>query len=112
MKDGHGGVVLGSEMSAGVRNVFIENCKMDSPDLRQALRFAPVHAQAGPAQHLQLQPSGADDNVRRNLPPGFQSHALRGEGLDVSVTTSALPWAMVLNRSPLGGRQSRWSHGL
>jgi polygalacturonase len=39
MKDGHGGVVLGSEMSAGVKNVFIENCKMDSPDLRQALRI-------------------------------------------------------------------------
>jgi polygalacturonase len=39
MKDGHGGVVLGSEMSAGVRNVFIEDCKMDSPELRQALRI-------------------------------------------------------------------------
>lgn len=39
MKDGHGGVVLGSEMSGGVRNVFIENCKMDSPRLRQALRI-------------------------------------------------------------------------
>ncbi len=39
MKDGHGGVVLGSEMSAGVRNVFIENCVMDSPNLRQALRI-------------------------------------------------------------------------
>lgn len=39
MKDGHGGVVIGSEMSAGVRNVFIENCKMDSPNLRQALRI-------------------------------------------------------------------------
>jgi len=39
MKDGHGGVVLGSEMSAGVRNVFTENCKMDSPHLRQALRI-------------------------------------------------------------------------
>jgi polygalacturonase len=39
MKDGHGGVVLGSEMSAGVRNVFVENCKMDSPNLRQALRI-------------------------------------------------------------------------
>jgi unsaturated rhamnogalacturonyl hydrolase len=39
MKDGHGGVVLGSEISGGVRNVFIENCKMDSPNLDRALRF-------------------------------------------------------------------------
>lgn len=39
MKDGHGGVVLGSEISGGVRNVFVENCQMDSPNLDRALRF-------------------------------------------------------------------------
>jgi polygalacturonase len=39
MKDGHGGVVLGSENSGGVRNVFAENCKMDSPHLERALRI-------------------------------------------------------------------------
>ncbi len=39
MKDGHGGVVLGSECSGGIRNVFIENCVMDSPNLDRALRF-------------------------------------------------------------------------
>jgi unsaturated rhamnogalacturonyl hydrolase len=39
MKDGHGGVVMGSEISGGVRNVFIEDCEMDSPNLDRALRF-------------------------------------------------------------------------
>lgn len=39
MKDGHGGVVLGSEISGSVRNVFIEDCQMDSPNLDRALRF-------------------------------------------------------------------------
>ncbi|MCP5548423.1 MAG: glycoside hydrolase family 88 protein [Akkermansiaceae bacterium] len=39
MKDGHGGVVLGSECSGGIRNVFVENCRMDSPELDRALRF-------------------------------------------------------------------------
>jgi unsaturated rhamnogalacturonyl hydrolase len=39
MKDGHGGVVLGSEISGGARNVFIEDCTMDSPNLDRALRF-------------------------------------------------------------------------
>lgn len=39
MKDGHGGVVIGSEISGGVRWVFAENCRMDSPDLWYALRF-------------------------------------------------------------------------
>ena len=39
MKDGHGGVVLGSEISGGVSNVFVEDCEMDSPNLDRALRF-------------------------------------------------------------------------
>lgn len=39
MIDGHGGVVIGSEMSAGVQNVFVENCKMDSPELDRAIRI-------------------------------------------------------------------------
>ena len=39
MKDGHGGVVAGSEVSGGVRNVFAENCKMDSPNLDRILRL-------------------------------------------------------------------------
>jgi unsaturated rhamnogalacturonyl hydrolase len=39
MKDGHGGVVMGSEISGHCRNVFVENCQMDSPNLDRALRF-------------------------------------------------------------------------
>ncbi|ACB77543.1 glycoside hydrolase family 88 protein [Opitutus terrae] len=39
MKDGHGGVVLGSECTGGIRNIFVEDCEMDSPDLDRGLRF-------------------------------------------------------------------------
>jgi unsaturated rhamnogalacturonyl hydrolase len=39
MKDGHAGVAIGSEISGGARNVFIQNNKMDSPNLDRALRF-------------------------------------------------------------------------
>ena len=39
MMDGHGGVVMGSENSGGVRNVFAEDCVMDSPNLERALRL-------------------------------------------------------------------------
>jgi len=38
MKDGHGGITVGSEISGGVRNLFAENCKLDSPNLDHALR--------------------------------------------------------------------------
>ena len=39
MKNGHGGVTIGSEISGGVHNVFAENCRMDSPDLGNAIRI-------------------------------------------------------------------------
>lgn len=39
MKEGHGGVVIGSEISGGVRNVYAQNCEMSSPNLDRALRI-------------------------------------------------------------------------
>ncbi|WP_324719957.1 glycoside hydrolase family 28 protein [Salinimicrobium sp. HB62] len=39
MKDGHGGVVMGSEISGGVRNVFVRNNTMSSPNLDRAIRI-------------------------------------------------------------------------
>ncbi len=39
MKDGHGGVVLGSEISGNVRNVWVEDCNMDSPNLERVIRI-------------------------------------------------------------------------
>ncbi len=39
MEDGHGGVTIGSEISGGCKNVFAENCKMDSPNLDRAIRL-------------------------------------------------------------------------
>lgn len=39
MKNGHGGVVIGSEISGGYKTLFVENCKMDSPDLDRVIRI-------------------------------------------------------------------------
>lgn len=39
MKDGHGGVSIGSEVSGDVRNVYVDHCRMDSPHLERALRL-------------------------------------------------------------------------
>ncbi|QAY76010.1 glycoside hydrolase family 28 protein [Sphingosinicella sp. BN140058] len=39
MKEGHGGVVVGSQISGAARWVFAEKCRMDSPDLWYAIRF-------------------------------------------------------------------------
>ncbi len=39
MFDGHGGVTIGSEISGGVSNVYVENCIMNSPNLDVAIRL-------------------------------------------------------------------------
>lgn len=39
MKNGHGGIVVGSEISGGFKNLFCENCDMDSPDLERVVRI-------------------------------------------------------------------------
>ena len=54
MRDGHGAVVLGSETSGGVRNVFAENCTMDSPNLDRALRIKTNSVRGGTVENVYL----------------------------------------------------------
>jgi polygalacturonase len=54
MRDGHGGVTIGSEISGGVRNVFAESCRMDSPNLDRALRFKNNAARGGVLEHVYM----------------------------------------------------------
>jgi polygalacturonase len=39
MNDGHGGIVIGSEISGGAKNIFVEDCIMSSPNLERAIRI-------------------------------------------------------------------------
>jgi unsaturated rhamnogalacturonyl hydrolase len=52
MKQGHGGVTLGSEISGGARNVFVEDCVMDSPSLDRAIRFKSNAARGGITENI------------------------------------------------------------
>jgi polygalacturonase len=52
MKNGHGGVSIGSEISGGVRNVFIENDTMDSPHLDRALRIKTNSIRGGVVENV------------------------------------------------------------
>ena len=47
MKDGHGGVVIGSEISGGCRNVYVEDCRMDSPNLDRVIRIKTNNCRGG-----------------------------------------------------------------
>lgn len=52
MKDGHGGVVIGSEISAGCSNVFVEDCKMDSPHLDRVIRVKSNTVRGGTIENI------------------------------------------------------------
>ena len=54
MKDGHGGVVIGSEVSGGARNIFAERCRMDSPNLDRALRIKTNSVRGGFVEHVYM----------------------------------------------------------
>lgn len=54
MKDGHGGVVIGSEMSGNCLNVFAENCVMDSPNLERALRIKTNSLRGGIVENIYM----------------------------------------------------------
>lgn len=52
MREGHGGVVIGSEISGGVNHLFVENCEMDSPHLERAIRIKTNNLRGGVMEHL------------------------------------------------------------
>lgn len=54
MFEGHGGVTLGSEITGGVRNVFVDNCRMDSPHLNTAIRFKNNAARGGTLENIHV----------------------------------------------------------
>lgn len=52
MKEGHGGITVGSEISGGFRNLFAENNRLDSPDLWTALRVKNNASRGGRIENL------------------------------------------------------------
>lgn len=54
MEDGHGGVVIGSEISGGCENVFAEDCEMDSPKLDRVLRIKTNTCRGGETKNIYM----------------------------------------------------------
>ncbi len=52
MRDGHGGVTIGSEISGGCSNVFAFHCEMSSPNLTCALRLKSNAQRGGVIQNI------------------------------------------------------------
>ena len=66
MRDGHGGITVGSEISGGVQNLFAEDCNLDSPNLDHALRVKNNAMRGGLLQDLHF----------RNIQVGQVAHAV------------------------------------
>jgi len=54
MRAGHGGVVIGSEISGGVSNVFAEDNTMNSPDLERGLRIKTNSVRGGLLENIYM----------------------------------------------------------
>ena len=54
MKNGHGGVVVGSEISGGCQNVYAHDCVMDSPNLDRVLRIKTNSCRGGVIENINL----------------------------------------------------------
>jgi polygalacturonase len=66
MKDGHGGITVGSEISGGVRNLFAENNTLDSPHLDHAIRVKNNASRGGLLENFYY----------RNITVGEVAHAV------------------------------------
>ncbi len=54
MKNGHGGVVIGSEISGGCQNVYAHDCVMDSPELERVLRIKTNSCRGGIIENINM----------------------------------------------------------
>ncbi len=54
MRNGHGGVVIGSEISGGCKNVFAHDCVMDSPSLDRVLRIKTNSCRGGIIENIYM----------------------------------------------------------
>ncbi len=74
MRNGHGGVVIGSEISGGCRNLYAENCRMDSPSLDRVIRIKTNSCRGGVIENINV----------RNITVGQCAEAVLKINLDYS----------------------------
>ena len=55
MKDGHGGVSIGSEVSGGIKSVYVSGCRMSSPHLQRGLRIKTNSYRGGNIENINFE---------------------------------------------------------
>jgi polygalacturonase len=54
MAAGHGGVAIGSEISGGFSNLFVEDCEMDSPEMLRVIRIKTSDCRGGLIENINV----------------------------------------------------------
>lgn len=85
MENGHGGVVMGSEISGGIKNVYVENCKMDSPELDRAIRFKTNSNRGGTIENIYVRNVEIGE-VKEAILRIESSYDIKNEGTDTLFT--------------------------
>jgi len=111
MKDGHGGIVIGSEIAGGARNIYAVNCKMDSKNLDRVLRIKTSSSRGGIIENVFLKDitvgSYKESAVHCNMfyeNPGNFMPTIRNiwvENLDVSDGGAYAVWVNAYKQSPV-----------
>jgi polygalacturonase len=89
MQNGHGGVVIGSEISGGYRNLFVDSCEMDSPSLDRVIRIKTNNCRGGVIENIFVRNVNVgqcreavllidltyepNENCRRDFPPSVRN---------------------------------------
>lgn len=121
MRDGHGAVVMGSEMTGGVRNVFVEDCIMDSPRLQRIIRVKTNSIRGGTIENINVRNINVGTVARAILYVDFVyeegdagefTPALRNVTLEniTSQSSTRAVFIEALERSPVTGLTIRNSH--
>ncbi|MCM3772550.1 glycoside hydrolase family 28 protein [Priestia aryabhattai] len=103
MKDGHGGVVIGSEISGSVRNVFAQHNVMDSPNLDRALRIKTNSVRGGTIEDIDF----SDNTVKSVGSEVIQIDMYYEEG-DTENFTPVVRNINIENLQSNGGKYGVW----
>jgi len=107
MLSGHGGVVIGSEMSGGVKNVVISNCVFDGTD--RGIRLKTQRGRGGVVQDVRI-----SNIVMRNVGCALTLNMFYGKvpPEPVSERTPAFCDISISNITVRGGREAGYFAGL
>lgn len=109
-RGGHGGVVIGSEMSAGVRNVFAHDCRFDGTD--RGIRLKSQRGRGGIVENVWVQDIVMDNIVLDAININLIYTGKRKPAEEVSKATPLFRNIHIRNVTCHGAREAATLYGL